>query len=1123
MIQKASYFEEYPLWYKDAIIYELHVKTFYDSKGDGMGDFKGLTQKLNYLKDLGVTVLWLLPFYPSPLKDDGYDIADYFEIHPHYGTLKEFKEFLNEAHRRDIRVITELVINHTSDQHKWFQMARKAKPGSKRRNLYVWSNTPEKYKEVRTIFKDFETSNWAWDPVARAYYWHRFYSHQPDLNYDSPIIRQAILKIVDYWFDMGVDGFRLDAIPYLFEREGTSCESLPETYEFLKRLRAHIDGKFFNRVLLAEANQWPEDAVTYFGKGDLCHMAFHFPLMPRIFMAVRMEDRFPIVDILDQTPVIPETCQWALFLRNHDELTLEMVTDEERDYMYQMYARDPNARINLGIRRRLAPLLENDRRKIELMNVLLFSLPGTPIIYYGDEIGMGDNYYLGDRNGVRTPMQWSADRNAGFSRANPQKLYLPIIIDPEYHYEAVNVENQERNQASLLWWMKQSIAMRKHFKAFGRGSAKFLFPDNPKVLAFIRQYKDENILVAINLSKHSQIAELDLSQFSGSVLEEVFSRNRFPVIKKDAPYPLTFGPYGYYWFSIRKEEKTVGIVGERILPELTVHKNWERVLEGNTKEKLEEDILPSYLKGCRWFGGKGYTIQRLQISGTISAEKDSFLALLLFLEVQYTESLSETYFLPLSFATSEKAKEIWEAFPSRVLARLKVGNAEGILYDSLYDKAFHQLLLGMISRKHKIKGSQGMLITYPGKTFKKLVEIPLTVSLLDSQFLKTERSNTSILYGNTLFLKIFRRLEEGPNPDMEIGKFLTERTSYPYIPSFAGSIEYRKSKSDPVVIGLLEGFVPNQGDAWKFTLEAVERFIGRVLSRRNELQPEMNEIPGSTASHLEVAFQEIPLLLQELILGIYFEMAKLLGKRTAEMHLALASDTEDPNFIPEPFSIPYQKSLYQSMRSSAKRVLQLLKKNLKTLPEKARKQAEEILSLEREIVNHFSAILQKKLSVTKIRIHGDYRLEKILYTGKDFVIIDFEGESTKSLSDRRLKRSPLRDVAGMLRSVNYAAHTALFNHSSLRPEDIPVLEPWIDSWCKYLGGAFLRSYLDTAGSSPFIPNNREELDRMLRVYLLEKTISELGYELNNRLDWVMIPLRGIKHLLNDYREIIPNY
>jgi maltose alpha-D-glucosyltransferase/alpha-amylase len=1121
MSQNGTYLEDNPLWYKDAVIYELHVKAFYDSNGDGIGDFKGLTEKLDYLEDLGITALWLLPFYPSPLRDDGYDIADYMNVHSNYGTLRDFKEFLREAHRRGIRVITELVVNHTSDQHIWFQRSRRARPGSSWRNFYVWSDTPEKYKDARIIFKDFETSNWAWDPVAKAYFWHRFYSHQPDLNYDNPQVQRAVFRAMDHWLDMGVDGLRLDAVPYLFEREGTNCENLPETYEFLKKLRSYVDSKFKNRMLLAEANQWPEDAVAYFGGGDLCHMAFHFPLMPRMFMASWMEDRFPIIDILDQTPSIPESCQWALFLRNHDELTLEMVTDEERDYMYRVYAKDPSARINLGIRRRLAPLLGNHRRKTELMNILLFSMPGTPVIYYGDEIGMGDNYYLGDRNGVRTPMQWSADRNAGFSRANPQKLYLPIIIDPEYHYEAVNVENQQRNFSSLLWWMKRVIGMRKRFKAFGRGSIEFLSPSNPKVLAFIRSYEEENILVVVNLSRFSQVVELDLAKFSGYIPEEVFSGNRFPPIKKDYPYVLTLGFHDYFWFLLRKEQEVTKIRKREVIPEVSISgssalvhssrpgRNWDWVLQGKAKEQLEKDILPLYIQERRWFGGKARGIQGVKVIENIAVEKNSAGSRLLFLEVRYTEGTPDTYLLPLSFASGDEAEKLIKENSQGVITRIKWDKAEGIIYDSVYDEEFRMTLLSMIAKRHTAKASMGQLVAYAGKLFKNLDDEKGSISK-KSQVFKAEQSNTSILYGNEFFFKLYRRLDEGVNPDLEIERFLTERVSFPKVPPFAGTIEYRKPGSEPIILGILQGFVSNQGDAWRYSLDSLRGYFERLLSREKEI----GELPKAPATLLDSTQQDVPVLVHELIGGVYLEMVRLLGKRTAELHLALSSDDTDPNFAPEPFSVLYQRSLYQSMQSLTKRVFGLLRKNLKNLPESLRENADVILGSERQIMDCFRSLFKKKISAVKIRIHGDYHLGQVLFTGNDFVIIDFEGEPARPLTERRLKRSPLRDVAGMIRSFHYAAYNSLLKPAvAIKYEDVQKLEPWALIWYKYIAGVFLDSYLETAKEAAFIPKDREELDVMLRAYLMEKAIYELGYELNNRPDWAVISMKGIRELI----------
>ncbi len=1100
--------DDNPLWYKDAIIYELHVKSFFDSNADGIGDFAGLTEKLDYLQNLGVTALWLLPFYPSPLKDDGYDIANYFGIHPDYGVLKDFKEFIREAHKRGLRVITELVLNHTSDQHAWFQLSRKSKPGSSLRNFYVWSDTPEKYPDARIIFKDFESSNWTWDNTANAYYWHRFYSHQPDLNFDNPFVQKKMQRVINYWLDMGVDGFRLDAVPYLFEREGTNCENLPETFEFLKQVRSYIDKNYKNKMLLAEANQWPEDAVAYFGKNDECHMSFHFPLMPRLFMACWMEDRFPIVDIFEQTPAIPDACQWALFLRNHDELTLEMVSDEERDYMYRVYAGDPVARINLGIRRRLAPLLSNSRRKIELMNFLLFSLPGTPIIYYGDEIGMGDNYHLGDRNGVRTPMQWSIDRNAGFSRANPQKLFLPVIMDPEYHYEAVNVENQERNQGSLLWWMKRVISRRKQHQAFGRGSMEFLFPDNPKILAFMRKYQDECILTVMNLSRFSQVVELDLSQYAGCVPEDVFSGNKFPIIK-NTPYLLTLSRHDYYWFNLRKEESRARMGTIRSIPAISVEEGWETVFKDEARDSLENEVLPLYVNGCRWFAGKSREIRFVRIVETIVLKEHTYVSYLLLVAVLYTTEPHDYYLLPVSFTSGDKAEGIVIENPNAVIAHLKTNTAEGIIYDSVLDEEFRKILLTMIVKRHRIIGQQGNLVAYTGKALKKY---PYDEIMLEkSQVLKADQSNTAFLYGKSFFLKLYRRLDEGINPDVEIGRHLTEKVQHPNVPPFLGAIQYVRKGGEPTVVGMLQACVPHQGDGWSFSLDWAGRFFGRVAARKNEIQ----EIPKIPSSLLETVSQETPLLIKELIGGLYLEMIAILGKRTAELHTRLASDGENKGFTPEPFSVLYQRSIYQSMQALTKKNFAILRKNVINLPDNQKVPAQEILGREKEVLEHFKILFKRKISVIKTRIHGDFHLGQTLYTGNDFMIIDFEGEPAKTLSERRLKRSPLRDVASMIRSFHYVAHTSILKQGTIRAEDAPTLDPWVELWYKYTSGTFLKSYLDTAKDALFVPTEKVELDILLKAFILEKAVYELGYELNNRPEWILIPLKGIKYLLEE--------
>jgi maltose alpha-D-glucosyltransferase/alpha-amylase len=1108
-------YERHPLWYKDAIIYQLHVKAYSDSKGDGMGDFRGLTDKLDYLGDLGVSALWLLPFYPSPLRDDGYDISDYTGVHPSYGTLRDFKTFLREAHQRGLQVITELVVNHTSDQHPWFQRARRAKPGTKWRDFYVWSETPEKFKEARIIFKDFEPSNWAWDPVGGSYYWHRFYSHQPDLNYDSLHVHEAIFKALDFWLEMGVDGLRLDAVPYLYEREGTNCENLPETHAFLKKMRTHVDRRYENRMFLGEANQWPEDAAAYFGEGDECHVAFHFPLMPRLFMALRMEDRFPIVDILDQTPAIPESCQWAIFLRNHDELTLEMVTDEERDYMYRVYAQDPQMRINLGIRRRLAPLLGNHRRRIELMNGLLFSMPGTPVIYYGDEIGMGDNIYLGDRDAVRTPMQWSIDRNAGFSRANPQKLYLPIIIDPEYHYEVINVEAQQSNPHSLLWWMRRLIALRKRFKAFGRGTIEFLKPENHKIIAFLRKYEDERILVVANLSRFVQHVTLDLSAYKGCVPVELIGRIEFPPVG-ESPYFLSFGPHSFYWFSLESGPPDGGMVGDQVRPEepavLTVTGKWDAVLRDQTSREGLERILPSFLARSRWFGGKARAIKRTVILNFFELPQAETSFLLVFLQVFYMDGDAETYLIPLTFSKGPRSESILQETPDSAIARLQFreDGATGLLYDGMVDPDLCRDLLTILGRRRRIKAGDGELVISTTDHFRRLshgTQEPLTPLLV-----KAEQSNTSVIYGDRFILKLIRRFAPGINPDLEISRFLTEKR-FPHAPVLAGAMEYTRPREEPLTLAILEGFVPNQGDAWRFTQDSLCRFLETLLARKAQLATPIK--PKDRFPDPSV--QAPPDALSEMI-GTYFADARLLGQRTAELHLCLASSADRPQFAPEPFTKLYQRSLYQSMRALATQVFSFLRRRLQNLSEPSLDMARRILDSEASVMERFRTITTFKTTAQRIRCHGDYHLGQVLHTGNDFVIIDFEGEPARPISERRIKRSPLRDVAGMLRSFHYAAYSAFFNQHAcgvIVERDMASLEAWIEAWHQWAGGFFLDAYLSKSREGHYLPESQEEIEVLLEAYLLEKAIYELGYELNNRPEWVRIPLQGILDLISE--------
>ncbi len=1090
-----------PLWFKDAIIYELSVRAFYDSNGDGIGDFQGLIQKLDYLEDLGINTLWLLPFYPSPLKDDGFDVTDYCDIHPDYGTLADFKQFLKEAHNRGIRVISELILNHTSDQHPWFQKSRKARTGSRFKDFYVWNNTQEKYKEARVMFSDDETSNWAWDQEAKAYYWHRFYRHQPELNFESSDVQLEIIKVVDFWMKLGVDGFRLPSIPFLYEEEGTSCENLPQTHAFLRKLRSHIDKYYKERILIAEANLWPEDAATYFGDGQECHMNFNYPLMPRLFLGLRTEDSYPIIDIIEQTPQTPPNSQWAIFLRNHDEIGLEMVTEEEKDYLFKAYAKDPATKHNLGIRRRLAPLLNNDRRKIELLYTILFSLPGTPVLYYGDEIGMGDNIYLGDRYGVRTPMQWNMNLNAGFSVANPQKLYLPIITDPVYRYESVNVATHEENPSSLMWWIKNVLAMRKRLNVFGRGDMKFIESTNSKVLSFVRSYDKQRIIVVANLSQFSQATTLDLSGFKDCDITEVFSQNRFKSVEGNE-YSITVGPYGYFWFQADVSEKAEQGTGASELPTLKTEASWEKIFNNyNEIRVFERKILQPFMRKCRWFGGKARTVSKISIHKFIPLKVEGTTHFLTILEVHYVQRLPEFYFLPMVFIPAETDFDRVEYTAQSVICRAEIQDKTGFIIDSSYDKAFRDFLFAGMSRNINVKDDEGVL------EFSSGVYTKLNIDQIDSKILKADQSNTAIIYNDQYFFKFYRKLEKEINPDLEIVRFLSESTSFRNSPKFAGSIEYKDKEGKIIVFGLLQEKIENQGDAWNMTIDSVGRFYERVIvkAKKEKLPKFINKA--------SITFEEAPELIQEFIGRGFYERVVRLGQRTAEMHLALASDTSSPAFEPETFTANYQRSLYSSLRKLVNDRFKLLRQSLPKLDGDTQELARKVLALEEEVLECFSEVYKTRINAIKTRVHGDYHLGQVLFTGKDFVIIDFEGEPGFSFSERRLKKSPLKDVAGMMRSFHYAAFGKILLNENYRDRDLDFLMSWADQWQHYVSRFYLGAYMEKVGMGSKLSDENETL---IRTFLLEKAIYELGYELNGRPDWVVIPLKGIYYHMQRY-------
>ena len=1099
-----------PLWYRDAVIYQLNVKAFYDSNNDGYGDFKGVTAKLDYVKELGVNTIWLMPFYPSPLRDDGYDIADYENVHPQYGTLEDFREMLDAAHARGLRVITELVINHTSSDHPWFQAARRAPPGSPERNFYVWSDTDQIYQGTRIIFTDTETSNWSWDPVAKQYYWHRFFSHQPDLNFDNPAVLEAVFKTMRFWLDMGVDGFRLDAIPYLVERDGTSNENLPETHAVIKKLRAAIDAQYKNRFLLAEANMWPEDVREYFGDGDECHMAYHFPLMPRMYMAIAQEDRHPIVEILQQTPEIPDGCQWAIFLRNHDELTLEMVTSKERDYMYRMYAADTRARINLGIRRRLAPLMENDLDRVKLMKGMLLSMPGSPIIYYGDEIGMGDNVFVGDRNGVRTPMQWSPDRNAGFSRADPQRLYLQPIMDPMYGYEALNVETQSRDQSSLLHWTRRMLAVRKTSHAFGRGKRTFLKPGNRKILAYLSEYEDDVILTVFNLSRAAQPVELNLSAYRGRAPVEMLGRVTFPPIG-DLPYLLTLPSYGFYWFRLSTEAEIPAWHQDGLdlqeRPVLVLFDGWTSFFRDQVmpwrigmaermRAQLESDTLPRFIELQRWYAGKGGAVQHARIEDYAlwrDGAGHEWMLPLLSVDSAAGGEAPASYFVPLALAWEETDEERMKRIAPGGLARVRQQAQVGVLGDAFHDEAFCRAVVRAIGENREVATTgQGRLRFTPTEAFAgmaaQLDELPVSRPGAQS-------SNTVVTFDETLFLKGYRRLRPGLNPELEVGKFLTEVARYPHCVPVAGALEYTARDGTQMTLALVQSYVANQGDGWDYTQGYLQRYLENL-----RVEPAQREAPAPALVH-----------------GGYLELAATLGLRTAQLHQALALRTGAPAFDPEPLTAQDVAGYRARAAAEARDTLAQLERRLPELPGPVQADAQAVLARSAAVLDHIAAAATAAPEAPaglKTRYHGDYHLGQVLVTGNDFVIIDFEGEPGRSFEERRAKGSALRDVAGMLRSFNYARWAAL-KHTLQSTEEVVRHDAAVQQWEDATRSAFLGAYMDHMSPDDA---QRQTSARLLALFEMEKALYELRYELGHRVDWVQVPLQGILALVGATAE-----
>jgi maltose alpha-D-glucosyltransferase / alpha-amylase len=1089
-----------PSWYKDAVIYQVHVKSFFDANNDGIGDFAGLIQKLDYIADLGVNTIWLLPFYPSPRRDDGYDIAAYRGVHPDYGTMNDARKFIAEAHKRGLRVITELVINHTSDQHPWFQKARHAKKGSKARDFYVWSDTDEKYQGTRIIFLDTEKSNWTWDPVAKQYFWHRFYSHQPDLNFDNPQVLKAVLSVMRFWLDMGVDGLRLDAIPYLIERDGTNNENLPETHEVLKKIRAEVDAHYPDKMLLAEANQWPEDTQMYFGEGNECHMAFHFPLMPRMYMAIAQEDRFPITDILRQTPDIPESCQWAIFLRNHDELTLEMVTDRERDYLWNYYASDRRARINLGIRRRLAPLVERDRRRVELLNSLLLSMPGTPTLYYGDEIGMGDNIFLGDRDGVRTPMQWSIDRNGGFSKADPASLVLPPVMDPLYGFQTINVESQLGDTHSLLNWTRRMLAVRKQQKAFGRGTLKMLSPSNRRIIAYVREYEGEDghketILCVANLSRAAQAAELELAAYEGTVPVEMVGGTSFPPIGK-LNYLLTLPPYGFFWFLLAEEAQmpswhTPALEPMPELRTLVVKRSLDELMIESCRNVLERESLPGYLANRRWFAGQGSDAAKIRLLCAIPFGPATDMTVLSEVKVKRGGS-TENYQLPMGFIDEQQANSGAGQAAALAMARLRRFDRVGLLTDAVTLDRFTRRILSNLRGSEVIRSEDQEIQFLPGPLLAEMEDQPEEEIHLSS----AEQSNSSLIIGERMMLKVIRRVMPGIHPETEVGGYLTQ-AGFANIAPLLGEVRRVDSSGEPHTLMVLQGYLSSQGDAWQWTQDTLSRAV------RDELAGGV-----STMESQYTALAELE------------AFATMLGQRLGEMHALLARSSDNPDFghvasTPQD-TVEWARAIADQVRESIDEALKTQDK----LPEDAAAELDWLAAHRKDVLQLVEQLARKSEGGIRIRVHGDLHLGQVLVVKGDAFFIDFEGEPSRSLQERRARHSPMKDVSGMLRSFDYAAALAIRDaHSTdVSAEADTARHRIAGAYLEQTRRAFMDAYRLAAAEVPHAWADRDGENAALALFGIEKAAYEILYEAHHRPDWLNVPLRGLGELSREYLE-----